>query len=139
MPNNDWVHRTTRQHLTRHSPASMEARFGEPFKNVDGEPFHVDWIFNPDLAAVEGRPTKYWIITSDLITLMTVAEQAVVDTATQATRRDQIVTQLDQVEDLLRAFMQVVLDEVNVLRFEHGLAPRTLAQLRKVVRDKLGS
>jgi len=36
----------------------------------------------------------------------------------------------------LKAFALVVLDEINLLRAEHSLAPRTAIQLRNAVRDK---
>ena len=41
----------------------------------------IDWIINPDLSAVGGFPSRYWIITGDIVTLMTPAERAAVDLA----------------------------------------------------------
>lgn len=41
----------------------------------------IDWIINPDLSAVGGFPSRYWIITGDIVTLMTPAQRAVVDLA----------------------------------------------------------
>lgn len=38
---------------------------------------------------------------------------------------------------LLRAFAEVVKDEINILRGQHGLAARTLAQLRTAIRNKV--
>lgn len=40
---------------------------------------------------------------------------------------------------ILKAFALVVLDEVNLLRSQHGLAPRTTEQLRTAVKNKLKS
>ena len=46
-----------------------------------------DWIINPDLTAVNGFPSKYWIITGDVVTLMSDVERAAVDAA-EATTAD---------------------------------------------------
>lgn len=43
----------------------------------------------------------------------------------------------DDERRLLRAFAEVVLDELNNLRGQHGLAPRTMTQLRTAIRNKL--
>jgi len=43
----------------------------------------------------------------------------------------------DDERRLLRAFAEVVLDELNNLRAQHGLAARTMAQLRTAIRNKL--
>jgi hypothetical protein len=40
---------------------------------------------------------------------------------------------------VLKAFALVVLDEVNLLRSQHGLVERTAAQLRTAVKSKLKS
>ena len=38
--------------------------------------------------------------------------------------------------DIIR---KVVMDEINILRDQHGLANRTVTQLRTAIRNKLGS
>ena len=38
-----------------------------------------DWIINPDLSAVEGFASVYWVITGDIVTLMTQGERDAVD------------------------------------------------------------
>lgn len=47
-----------------------------------------DWIINPDLTAVAGEPRKYWIITGDVVSLASLAEQAIIDAAIDTTRRN---------------------------------------------------
>ncbi len=47
-----------------------------------------EWIINPDLTAVAGQPIKYWIITGDVVTLASPAQQAVIDTAIATQRRN---------------------------------------------------
>lgn len=73
----------------------------------------LDWIINPDMSAVEGWASKYWIITGDTVSLMTEAQRNAVDAAELEAMRDSVVTQLDAQEDILRGFMLAVLDELN--------------------------
>jgi hypothetical protein len=40
-----------------------------------------DWIINPDMAAVAGFESQYWIITGDIVTLMGAAQRQAVDDA----------------------------------------------------------
>lgn len=97
-----------------------------------------DWIHNPDLSAVVGQPPKYWDIVLDLITLMSATDRQAVEDAKLVATRDTRVSQIDHEEDLLRAIVSILLDEINILRQDHGLAPRTLAQARRAIRNKLG-
>lgn len=127
---NDWLNRTTKQLILNTSPATMGVL--EPASNAE-------WIYDPDMSAVEGYPVKYWIITGDVVTLMDAGERATIDAAMLEAARDQVATQLDQQENIIRAFMLIVLDEVNLLRTQHGLSERTVQQLRNAIRDKLGS
>lgn len=39
---------------------------------------------------------------------------------------------------VLRAFVTVVLDELNILREAAGLSPRTIEQLRRAIKNKMG-
>ena len=50
---------------------------------------------------------------------------------------DGIADKTEAVGTFERAFAEVVLDEINLLRAEHSLAPRTLPQLKTAVRSKL--
>lgn len=124
MPN--YLHRVTKQYLVSVSPISL----AEPEAN---------YIFMPDLTTVSGFPSKYWTITGDVVTLMSQAERDAVDAAELVTQRDTVTAQLDQLEGIMRAFALAVLDEFNVLRSKHGLPSRTIAQMKAVVRNKLGS
>jgi hypothetical protein len=76
----------------------------------------VDWIHDPDLSQVTGFDSIYWIITGDIVTLMTPAQRAAVDAAILEANRDATVSNVDQVEDLIRAIILVLLDEINILR-----------------------
>lgn len=98
-----------------------------------------DWIINPDLTAVAGQPTKYWVITGDVVSLMDAAARAVVDAAELEASRDDTTDRVDDVEDILRASLLVILDEFNTLRALHGLGDRTIAQMKTGIRNKLGN
>jgi hypothetical protein len=130
--------------------------------NTPDYPAH-DWIINPDLSAVAGRPSQYWVISGDAVALMDAAARAAIDAAELAAQRESVTAQLDQSEDVLRAFMLATLDELNahaaktnaILAAINGASSlatlktavaaiadyptRTVAQLRTAVRNKLGS
>ena len=122
MPN--YVHRTNKQYLTSTSPASLPES-------------EANYIQDPDMSAVAGEPSKYWIITGDVITLMDQAAQDAVDAAEDTAQLDSIADELDQTRTIMRAFAEVVLDQVNDLRADHGRNALTLAQLKTAVRGKL--
>jgi len=91
------------------------------------------------MSAITGQPSKYWVITGDVITLMSQTERDAVDVAELNARRGDVSDELDQVEQITRAFALVVLDEINVLRAQHSLTARTISQLKTAVKNKLGS
>ena len=119
-----WLHRTTKQYLTSVSPASLT----EPESN---------YIQEPDLLAVAGFPSQYWIITGDLVSLEDQAARDAIDVAALVSQRDAIADEIDRVESYSRAFALVILDEFNALRVNAGLSTRTVAQLKTAVRNKL--
>lgn len=99
-----------------------------------------DWIINPDLTAVVGEPRKYWIITGDVVTLASPAEQTVID-ADIAVARDLAGKESEKEEydakRVLRAIVELLIDELNVLRTIEGLPDRTIAQTRSAIRNKI--
>jgi len=132
------------------------------------------WIINPDMSAVAGFASKYWVISGDLVLLMSQAERDAVDAKEAAdaaaaaivardAARDAAAEQLNQVEDIMRAFALVLLDELNshkdkinailtAIDAATSLAEvktnigaiadyptRTVDQLRAALRAKLGS
>lgn len=72
-----------------------------------------DWIINPNLDAVVGFRSAYWVITGDAVSLMTQSQRNAVDAAELSAQRDGLATQFNEAEDILRAFMLIVLDEFN--------------------------
>ena len=136
---NTWLNRTTNQYLIQISSGGMTMRFpGLLFDDGAGQPINnADWIHAPDLSAVTGFDSKYWIITGDVVSLMDQASRDVLDAAAEAAKLDSIADQLTQTRTIIRAFAEVVLDEINILRSQHSLSARTLTQLRNAVRGKL--
>ena len=120
----NYLHRTTKQYLTSVSPASLQ----EPEAN---------YIEQPDLSAVAGQPSKYWIITGDVVSLVDQATQDAIDAQEDSDRLDSIASKLDITQDIWKAFAEVMLDQLNTLRAFHGLPNASLAQLKTAVRNKL--
>ncbi len=121
MPN--WINRTTKQVL-------------QSIASADLPEAEANYILDPVLPP---PPSRYWNISGDTVSEMSQAEKDVVDAAALEAQRDATANQLDRVEDVLRAFALVVLDEFNTLRAQHGLADRTIAQLKAAIRNKLGT
>lgn len=61
----------------------------------------------------------------------------VAKTAQEIDADNEAITATMDTDRYLRAFALVVLDEVNLLRAEHAMAPRTATQLRAAVKAKL--
>ena len=108
----------------------------------------VDYIDPPWLFVAPGSgnetiidtvPARYRKISGDTLSEMDAGEKAMVDTNALNDSRDRLADELDQVENILRAFMLVVIDGFNQLRAQHSLAPYTTAQLKAAIRNKMGS
>lgn len=98
MPN--YLHRTTKQQLRSIAPADLP----EPEAN---------YIRDPDLSAVTGQPPKYWLIAGDTVTLMDQSARDAVDAAELSAESDSIADELDTPRTIVRAFAEVLLDELN--------------------------
>lgn len=142
----DVVHRTTREHRRSVNDPEYPAQ---------------DWIHNPDLSAVIGFDSKYWLIAGDVISLMAPAQRQAVDDAELAAKRDSIADTIQTDQQYERAFAEVLLDELNAHAtrmnaimgtFDANTTfatvrtamlaiadypQRTLAQLRTAMRNKL--
>lgn len=99
-----------------------------------------NYIDTPDLSAVEGVPSKYWVITGDVVSEMSQEEKNTVDFMTLNDQREAAVNEMiDGLESDLRQLVRLIMSELNILRAEHGLAPRTLAQLKTEIRNGYGN
>lgn len=60
----------------------------------------IDWIHDPDLSSVIGWDSKYWLITGDIVSLMSEAERDAVDASEAAQlvidNRTDAVSQIDE-------------------------------------------
>ena len=123
-----WLNRADKRLLESVSPTDVKAI--APL---------ADWISEPDLSAVTGFVYKYWTITGDVISLKSQAERNAIDAAEDTSQLDAIANELTQTRSIMRAFAEVVLDEINILRVDMSPpgTPRTLVQLRNAVRSKL--
>jgi hypothetical protein len=109
-------------------------------KGVDAVRYPVeDWIHSPDLTGLEAVDKRYWDINGDVVTL--------VDEATQQARDDecfQLATAADK-EDAknktdyrLMAILDLMVDEINILRQAAGLKPaRTLEDYKQQIRQRI--
>jgi len=127
MPN--WVHRTTKQYQTSVSPASLV----EPKAN---------YIQDPDMSAVTGQPNKYWTITGDAVTLKSKAERNAVDATIEAQRASDeknLATSGTDTDRRLLGFMEVMVDEINILRQNAGIPPaRSLEDYKTATKNNIG-
>ncbi len=100
-----------------------------------------DWIHAPDLSAVVGERSIYWIITGDVVTLMDQAAKDVVDAAlaAQAITADRAEKKSRFNDRDFKAFANIVRAEINILRAQHGLAARTQAQLEAAMDTEVDS
>lgn len=135
-----YLHRITKQLLISVSPNSLT----EPLAN---------YIDDPDLLAVAGIPSIYWIITGDIITEMSQGEKDAVDAVILSTARDDAIqADIDNLESVMRQLTQMMLREINILRQQFNtttaesnqltdtaLADRTLAQAKSQLRSDLGT
>jgi hypothetical protein len=101
MPN--WLNRNTKRYLKSAS-----------FDDLTDDP--ANYILEPDMSAVEGQPSKYWVITGDVVSLADQATRDAIDAQLLSDNRDRTADEFDDLEGIVRSFALVVLDEINVLR-----------------------
>ena len=120
MPN--WLHRTTLSQLNSVPSADLPEA-------------EVNYVEEPDYSPIAGCAKIYWILTGHILSLMDQSARDAVDVAVLDAANDATSDTMDR--GFEKAFAQVVMDEINILRGQHSLADRTLAQLKSAVRSKL--
>ena len=114
------------------------------FRSVN-DPLHpyVDYlpvaVGSPEEALITSVPAKYLTLAGDVLAEVDQPTKDSIDAVLLDLSRDTVVDELDQTETLLRAFANVMRSEINILRAEHSLPARTLAQLKSAMRQELGS
>lgn len=105
-----------------------------------------DKVVNPDLSALEAVPVKYWKHDSGSIVEMIQAEKDAWDnsvaTALNLNRRElakQIVDTQEELGKIIRVLAEITRSEINILRAQHGLADRTLSQLKTAMKNQIDS
>lgn len=102
-----------------------------------------DWIHNPDLSSVSGFDSIYWDISGDAVSLANGGERNSRDAeiaAAQVTASKEFEkSRLDDIqgERVLRGIVKVLVDELNILRSQHSLPDRTLAQARTAILNEI--
>lgn len=136
-----WIHRTKKTYIERSSPRTMEANYDLSFVDAQGVAVsNAEWIYNPDMSAVVGVPSKYLVIIGDIVTEMSQAKKDTVDAALLAARRDAMVNAvIDNLEGDLHQLVKLMISEINILRSQHGLPDRTMAQFKTQIRNGYGS
>lgn len=115
MITNNWVRRTNIILVSNTSPAAMAERYGEVFADGSGAPQNnANWIYDPDLTAVSGFASIYWVVSGDLVSLMSQLGRDDVDADALTAQKDVIADQLDEVLTIMQAFAEVVLEQSNV-------------------------
>ena len=108
MALNNWLNRTTKQLILNTSPSDMGMAAPES---------DATWIYDPDLSAITGVLSKYWIITGDAVSEMSQAQKDAVDEAELTASRDlSIQVQIDDLETVLRQVVILTVGELNDLR-----------------------
>ena len=131
--------------------------------NTPDYPTADGWVINPDMSQVTGVNPKYWKWDGTRPIPMTSGEQIALDASAVEDARDAVAAQLDRQEDVLRAVVAAIVgelnahsDKVNLMLSEIALATsladfktrmgtipdlpqRSMAQLKTVVRNALGS
>lgn len=148
----DFLHRTTLEYVR----SGNDPLYGDP-----------PWLEiprgSPNETLLTTVPRRYLVLEGDVLREMTRPEKDAVDAAVLVAERDARAAVLDDVEDILRAFMLIVLDELNAHADRHNAITaavdgaanlaqfaaamqsipdfprRTAQQLRNSIRNRLGS
>lgn len=72
-----------------------------------------DWIYNPNLSAVQGFDSKYWIIDGDSVLLMSEAQRQAVDAEIKDSEQQSIINSIEQPLDVLKYIILFLLDKIN--------------------------
>ncbi|KKK58404.1 hypothetical protein LCGC14_3044780 [marine sediment metagenome] len=111
-----------------------------PIYNVETSKYDILYFFfDPDLSAVANVPERYWQESGGVFSEMDQTGKDAVDAAILAanTDRDRRVAKRRIAKRDLIAFAEIVMNEINILRIEHGLNVRTLPQLVAAIENKI--
>lgn len=132
-----WLIRSTLQTFETGSPAEMEARYGGSFRGPDGNAITNPLaVFQPDLSAVKGQPSKYWTLKGDTPILMDAPGMAAVDAADAAARKQASISSVfDNAGQ--QAALKAVIDVMNQSRDGTTLAKVSIDDVRAAASAKV--
>lgn len=101
-----------------------------------------EWIINPDISSVKDFNRKYWIISGDIVSLMTQEQRDSVDTQQladfTANEKTEQKTRVD-VDRLIVAVVKVFTDEINVIRESAGAGTRTYSYMKTKIKGEINN
>lgn len=106
-----------------------------------------DWVHDPDLVATVGQPVKYWFLPGttnpegqEIIDVVDAPTKASIDAAEaaviEAAEKAGAKTDID-VERVVRALVDMLPGEFNILRTLHSLPDRTAAQVNAALKANI--
>lgn len=112
-----------------------------PLFGVDLSRYDVAHFWHdPDLSAVLSVDPIYWKEIVGVFSEMSTAEKAITDAdivSANLARDRRVAKKSINNERVLRAFAAIVVDEINILRAQHGLPDRTFAQLVTAIKSRI--
>ena len=95
-----------------------------------------DWIISPDMSGVAGVPHRFWKLVGDAPVEMDQGEKDAVTAVRLDAERDELEIAHDA-RDLAGASIRLMVKEINILRVDASLAPRTTAQVKSALRSEI--
>ncbi len=108
-----WWNDVLKTYEPRKSPTDMTIQYGGSFVDGSGSAQTTgDWNLSPDVSAVAGQPTKWWTGTT-VVTLISQGAQDAMTAQELSDSRDDVADRVDEVEDIIRQVVVLVVDEIN--------------------------
>ena len=133
-----WLVRSPMRLFEQIDAATMEQHFKVPFVNMISHKSMSNEIAiaNPDLSAVRSFLQKYWIVQpfpDDTVTLMDQAARDQLDS-----QQEKVEAKRDEGQRKLLGFMDLMVDEINMLRQALGITPaRTLSDYKQQTNNRI--
>ena len=121
----NFLHRTNKQYLASTDPNGLPESLA-------------NYISEPDMSAVIGQPTKYWVISGDTVSLVDQSTRDAIDAALLEAQKDSLIAELDQFS-IMKAVALTLLDAINVTRVADSQAEISIAQFKTAAKAKLGN
>lgn len=117
-----WLHRTTKKYL-RSVP---EADLPEAVAN---------YIEEPDLSAVTGEPTQYWVVVGDTVSLMDQVAKDIVDAEEVIAKNDQSAAEASALVDVRQRDGAVIRQLIESLTKTHNKLANRIREVERALND----